>query len=78
MLQLQHQDYVLAPDLSALKNFRSRRLVSRLRCGCHGILVNTGQFKPAAQTVDREHFFCLVCASDTAEDVRHFMLHCPA
>ena len=31
MLQSQHQDYVLAPYLSALKNFRSRRLVSRFR-----------------------------------------------
>ena len=31
MLQSQHQEYVLAPYLSALKNFRSRRLVSRSR-----------------------------------------------
>ena len=46
ILQLQHQDYVLAPYLSALKNFRSRRLVSRFRCGCHGLHVDTGQFKP--------------------------------
>ena len=53
MLQLQHQDYVQAPYLSALKNFRRRRLVSRFRCGCHGLHVDTGQFKPVEQRVDR-------------------------
>ena len=45
MLQLQHQEYVLAPYLSALENFRSRRLVSRFRCGCHGRHVDSGQFR---------------------------------
>ena len=77
MLQLQHQEYVLAPYLSALKNFRSRRstrLVSRFRCGCHGLHVDSGQFKPVAQRVDREQRFCLVCASDTAEDEHHFTI----
>ena len=78
MLQLQHQEYVLAPYLSALKNFRSRRLVSRLRCGCHGLHVDSGQFKLVAQRVDREQRFCLVCASDTAEDEHHFEFDCPA
>ena len=78
MLQLQHQEYVLAPYLSALKNFRSCRLVSRFRCGCHGLHVDSGQFKPVAQRVDREQRFCLVCASDTAEDEHHFVFDCPA
>ena len=78
MLQLQRQDYVLAPYLSALKNFRSRRLVSRFRCGCHGLHVDTGQSEPVAQRVDREQRFCLVCASDTAEDEHHFVFDCPA
>ena len=45
MLQLQHQDYVSAPYLSALKNFRNCRLVSRVRCRCRGLNVDTGQFK---------------------------------
>ena len=67
MLQLQHQGYALAPYLSALKNFRSRRLVSRFRCGCHGPHVDTGQFKPFEQRVDRELRFCSVCATDIAE-----------
>ena len=81
MLQLQHQDFVLAPYLLALKNFRSRRLVSRFRCGCHamghGLHVDTGQFEPVAQRVDREQRFCLVCASDSAEDEPHFVFDCP-
>ena len=77
MLQLQHQDYVQAPYLSALKNFRSRRLVSRFRCGCHGLHVDTGQFKPVEQRVDREQRFCPVCATDAAEDEHHFVFDCP-
>ena len=78
MMQLQHQEYVLAPYLSVLKNFTSRRLVSRFRCGCHGVHVYSSQFKPVAQRVDREQRFCLVCASDTAEDEHHFVFDCPA
>ena len=78
MLQSQHQDYVLAPYLSALKNFRSRRPVSRFRCGCRGLHVDTGQFKPVEQRVDRELRFCSVCATDTAEDEHHFVFDCPA
>ena len=50
----------------------------RFRCGCHGLQVDSGQFKPVAQTVDREQRFCLVCASDTAEDEHHFVIDCPA
>ena len=78
MLQSQHQDYVLAPYLSALKNFRSCRLVSRFRCGCHGLHVDTGQFKPVEQRVDRELRFCSVCATDIAGDEHHFVFECPA
>ena len=77
ILQLQHQDYVQAPYLSTLKNFGSRRLVSIFRCGCHGLHVDTGQFKPVEQRVDREQRFCPVCATDTAEDEHHFVLDCP-
>ena len=77
MLQLQHQDYVQAPYLSALKNFRRRRLVSRFRCGCHRLHVDTGQFKPVEQRVDREQRFCPVCETDTAEDEHHFVFDCP-
>ena len=39
MLQLQHQDYMFAPDLPALENIR---LVSRFRYGCYGLHVDTG------------------------------------
>ena len=91
MSQLQHQDdvshiidivtsttTVLAPYLSALKNFKSRRLISRFRCGCHGLHVDTGEFKPVGQKEDRKQRFCLVFASDTAEDEHHFVFDCPA
>ena len=78
MLQLQHQNYVLAPYVSALKNFRNRRFVSRFRCGCHGLHVDTGQFKPVGESIDQEQGFCPVCPSDTPEDKHHFVFDCPA
>ena len=78
MLQVQRQDYELAPYLSTVKNFKNRRVVSRFRCGCHGPHVDTGEFKPIGQKVDREQRFCLVCASDTTEDEHHFVFDCPA
>ena len=37
-------EYVLAPYLSAVKGFKSRKLISRFRCGCHGLHVDTGGF----------------------------------
>ena len=59
MLQSQHQDCGVGPLPFALKDFRSRRLVSRFRCGCHGLHVDSGQYKPVAQRVDREYRFVL-------------------
>ena len=57
-----HQDYVLAPYLSAIQDVRSCRLVSRFRCGCHGFLVDTGNFKPAEQNVIGSSGFVLFVA----------------
>ena len=39
-------------------------LVSRFRCGCYGLHVDTGQFKPVGQRVDKEQRFCPVCGSE--------------
>ena len=78
MRQVQHQDYELAPYVSTVKIFKNRRVVSKFRCGCHGLHVDTGEFKPIGQKVDREQRFCLVCASDTTEDEHHFVFDCPA
>ena len=78
MLQVQHQDYELASCLSTVKIFKNRRVVSKFRCGCHGLHVDTGEFKPVGQKVDREQRFCFVCASDTTEDEHHFVFDCPA
>ncbi len=36
-------EYFLAPYLSAVKGFKSRKLISRFRCGCHGLHVDTGR-----------------------------------
>ena len=41
-------DYVLAPYLSTVKGFKSRKLISRFRCGCHGLHVDTGRLLPLA------------------------------
>ena len=63
MLQLQHQGHVLAPRLSATQNFRSRRLVSRFRRGCHGLHVNTSNLAEQKINLYRELRFHLVCGS---------------
>ena len=77
-------EYVLAPYLSAVKGFKSRKLISRFRCGCHGLHglhVDTGRLLPLAQQVPREQrhcIFCIFCASGSAEDEHHFVFDCPA
>ena len=78
MLRSQHQDYVLAPYVSTIKNFKTCRVVSRFGRGCHGLHVDTGEFKPVEQKIGEEQRFCLVCASDTIEDEHRFVFDCPA
>ena len=78
MLQLQHQDHVLAPRLSATQNVGSRRLVSRFRCVCYGLHVNTSNVAEQKVNLNRELRFHLVCGSDTAEDTNYFSFDCPA
>ena len=69
-----HQDFV-SPYPTANKNLRKRRLISRFRCGCHGLHVDTGRFVPAGHKVHREQ---LVRGSDAAEDENHCVLDCAA
>jgi len=71
-------EYVLAPYLSAVKGFKNRKLISRFRCGCHGLHVDTGRLLPLAQQVPREQRHCVFCASGSAEDEHHFVFDCPA
>ena len=69
-------EYVLAPYLSAVKGFKSRKVISRFRCGCHGLHVDTGRLLPLAQQVPREQRHCVFCASGSAEDEHHFVFDC--
>ncbi len=71
-------EYVLAPYLSAVKGFKSRKLISRFRCGCYGLHVDTGRLLPLAQQVPRQQRHCIFCASGSAEDEHHFVFDCPA
>ena len=61
-------EYVQAPYLSKIKSFKNRKLVSRFRCGCHGVHVDTGRLLPIRQQVPRDQRHCLVCNSGTVED----------
>ncbi len=65
-------------DLSTVKGFKSRKLISRFRCGCHGLHVDTGRLLPLTQQVPREQRHCVFCASGLAEDEHHFVFDCPA
>ena len=71
-------EYVLAPYLSIVKGFKSRKLISSFRCGCHGLHVDTGRLLPLTQQVPREQLHCVFCASGLAEDEHHFVFDCPA
>ncbi len=71
-------EYVLAPYLSAVKGFKSRNRISRFRCGCHGLHVDTGRLLPLTQQVPRQQRHCIFCASGSAEDEHHFVFDCPA
>ncbi len=51
------------------------RLLSRFRCGCHGILVDTGRWVGT----ERKERLCQVCHSlHNVEDEQHFIFDCPA
>ncbi len=65
-------EYFLAPYLSAVQGFKSRKFISRFRCGCHGLHVDTGRLLPLAQQVPREQRHCIFCTSGSAEDEHHF------
>ncbi len=71
-------EYVRAPYLSAVKGFKSRKLISRFRCECHGLHVDTGRLLPVAHQVPREQRHCIFCTSGSAEDEHHFVFDCPA
>ena len=49
-----HQEY---NDVLCDHFIRSRRLISGFRSGCHGLHVDTGNFKPVGGKVDREQRF---------------------
>ncbi len=67
--QLLQPEYVLASYLSAVKGFKSRKLISRFRCGCHVLHVDTGRLLPLAQQVPRQQLHCIFCASGSAENI---------
>ena len=61
-----------------LSGFKSRKLISRFRCGCHGLHVDTGRLLLLAQQVPREQRHCVFFATDSAEDEHHFVFDCSA
>ena len=71
-------DHQYAEYLSAVKCYPHRRLLSRFRCGCHGLRVDTGRFGKNSQALTREQRICEVCGSSSVEDEHHFLFDCPA
>ena len=67
-------EYEYAQYLSSVICFSSRRLISRFRCGCHGLHVDTGRFD--SQKLPREDRVCHVCQSSSVEDEHHFLFDC--
>ena len=71
-------EYEPAFHLSIVRSFKSRRLISRFRCGCHGLHVDTGRLLPKLQQLPREQRHCHVCHNGVVEDEHHFLFDCPA
>ena len=68
-------EYRYAEYLSSVRCFSNRRLLSRFRCGCHSLHVDTGQWVDTK----REDRLCQVChSSKDVEDEQHFLFSCPA
>ena len=67
-------EYRYAHYLSVVQSFPNRRLISRFRCGCHGLRVDTGRFV----NTPRDDRVCEVCKSGCVENEHHFLFDCPA
>ena len=67
-------EYRYAHYLSVVQSFPNRRLISRFRCGCHGLHVDTGRFV----NTPRDDRVCEVCKSGCVENEHHFLFDCPA
>ena len=61
-----------------LRQILQCRLISRFRCGCHGLHVDTGRFGKDSGHRSREDRVCLVCMSGSVEDEHLFLFDCPA
>ena len=61
--------------LQDIKSSRLRVIMSRFRCGQHGLQVQLGrQTKPWVPHCDRK---CTCCESGSVEDEHHFLFDCP-
>ncbi len=65
-------------DATSVRCYPHRRLISRFRCGCHGLHVDTGRFGKHSEHCSREDRVCHVCMSGSVEDEHHFLFDCPA
>ena len=63
--------------LSTVRCYTHRRSISRFKCGCHGLHVDTGCFGTGSAYHSREDRVCLVCMSGSVEDKHHFLFDCP-
>ena len=48
--------------------------MSRFRCGCHGLHIDTGRFV----NTPRDDRVCEVCKSECVANEHHFLFDCPA
>lgn len=69
---------VLSTGMRTVNCFSSRRLISRFRCGSHGLSVDTGSFGQSAQKLARQDRVCHVCRLLSVEDEQHLLFDCPA
>lgn len=70
------QDYNDEPEeyLSAIKNFKHRSRLTRIRISAHRLAIETGRYI----NLKREDRICCLCDTNKVEDEAHFLLCCPA
>ena len=66
--------YQYARYLSNISCYPNRRSVSRYRCQCSGLRVDTGRF----EQLSRDQRVCPFCHDCSVEDVHHVLFDCPS
>lgn len=67
-----------APYHSVIKDFKSQNFISRFRCECHDLYIDTGRLLPLAQQVPRKQRRWFPCKFGSVDVENHLVFVCSA